>query len=55
VAYLKPGSLSNLGLIDFGKAGFGQIFRSLSLNSYGYSPQTIEKSASNRISLATIA
>jgi hypothetical protein len=46
-------SLSDLGLIDFGKAGFGQIFRSFSLNSYGYSPQTIEKSASNWLSLAS--
>jgi hypothetical protein len=50
-----PRSLSDLGLIYCGKAGFGQIFRSFSLNSYGYSPQTIEKSASNRLSLATIA
>jgi hypothetical protein len=35
-------SLSDLGLIDCGKAGFGQIYLSFSLNSYGYSPQTIE-------------
>jgi hypothetical protein len=48
-------SLSDLGLIYCGKAGFGQISRSFSLNSYGYSPQTIEKSASNRLSLPTIA
>jgi hypothetical protein len=48
-------SLSDLGLIDCGKASFGRIFRSFSLNSYGYSPQTIEKSASNRLSLVTIA
>jgi len=36
-------NLSDLGLIYCEKAGFGQIFRSFSLNSYGYSPQTIEK------------
>jgi hypothetical protein len=48
-------SLSDLGLIYCGKAGFGQISRSFSLNSYSYSPQTIGKSASNRLSLATIA
>jgi tungstate transport system substrate-binding protein len=47
--------LPDLGLIYYGKAGFGQIFRSFLLNSYGYSPQTIEKSASNCLSLATIA
>jgi hypothetical protein len=52
---LIPRSLSDLGLIYCGKTGFGQISRSFSLNSYGYSPQTIEKSASNRLSLATIA
>jgi hypothetical protein len=51
----SPRSLSDLGLIYCGKAGFGQISRSFSLNSYGYSPQTIEKSASNRLSLATLA
>jgi hypothetical protein len=50
-----PRSLSDLGLIYYGKAGFGQISRSYSLNGYGYSPQTIKKSASNRLSLATIA
>ena len=34
---------------------YGQNFRSFSLNSYSYSPQTIENSASNWLSLATIA
>jgi hypothetical protein len=53
--YTVSRSLSDLGLIYCGKAGFEQISRSFSLNSYGYSPQTIEKSASNRLSLATIA
>ncbi|MEO8777579.1 MAG: hypothetical protein ABI389_02800, partial [Rhodanobacter sp.] len=32
--------------------GFGQLFRSFSLNSYGYSPQTIEKPDSNPLCLA---
>ncbi len=36
-------------------AGFGQIFRSFSLNRPHYSPQTIEKSDSNQHTLATIA
>jgi hypothetical protein len=45
------GSLSDLGLIYCGKAGFGQIFRSFSLNSYGYSLPTIGKSAANRLFL----
>ncbi len=35
-------------------AGFGQISRSFSFNSPHYSPQTIEKSASNRPNLVTI-
>jgi hypothetical protein len=48
-------SLSDLSLSNFGKAGFGQIFRTFSLNSYGYTPKAIEKSALNRLSLATIA
>ena len=50
-----PRSLSDLGRIYCGKAGFGQISRSFSLNSYGYSPQTIETFLSNRLSLAMIA
>ena len=33
-------SLSDLGLIYGGKVGFGQIFRTFSLNRAGYSPQT---------------
>ncbi len=44
-----------LGLNYRVKAGFGQISRFFSLNNDGYSPQTIEISASNRLSLATIA
>ncbi|MGB8636484.1 MAG: hypothetical protein WCD36_14570, partial [Rhodanobacteraceae bacterium] len=32
--------------------GFGQLFRSFSLNSYGYSPQMIEKSALKPLCLA---
>ncbi len=35
------------------KSPFGQISRSFSLNSHHYSPQTIEKSDSKRLSLAT--
>ncbi len=50
-----PRSLSDLGLIYCEKAGFGQSSRSFSLNSDGYSPQTIETSASNHLALATIA
>ncbi len=53
--YALVRSLSDLGLIYCGKPGFGQIFRSFSSNSYSYSPQTIEKSASNHLSLAMIA
>ena len=34
--------------------GFGQIFRSFALHRHHYSPQTIEKSASNRQNLVTI-
>ncbi len=48
-------SLSKIRLIYSGCAGFGQIFRSFSLNSPNYSPQTIEKSDSNQHPLATIA
>ena len=53
--------LSALGLIYYGKTGFRQITRFFSLISYGATrrlrlfPQTIEKLASNRVSLATIA
>ena len=58
-------SLSDIRLIDFGKAGFGQIFQSFSLNSYGStlryatpiafgsSLNRIEKSASNWLSLTS--
>jgi len=48
-------SLSKIRLIYCGCAGFGQIFRSFSLNSHHYSPQTIEKSDSNQHNLVTIA
>jgi len=41
-------------LIYYGCAGFDQISRSFSFNSSHYSPQTIEKSASNRPNLVTI-
>jgi len=37
------------------KSHFGQNIRSFSLNSYGYSPQTIENSVSNWLPLAMIA
>jgi hypothetical protein len=50
-----PSSLSDLGLIYCGKADIGRNFRSISLNSYGYSPQLIENFASIPLSLATIA
>ena len=46
-------SLSEIRLIYCGCAGFGQIFRSFSFNSPHYSPQTIEKSASNQRPLVT--
>ena len=48
-------SLSKIRRIYCGCAGFGQIFRSFSLNRPHYSPQTIEKSDSNQHTLATIA
>ncbi len=41
-------------MIYYGCAGFGQILRSFSLNRPHYSPQTIEKSVSNRHNLVTI-
>ena len=41
-------------LIYYGCAGFGQILRSFSFNRPHYSPQTIEKSDSNRHYLVTI-
>ncbi len=37
------------------KPEFGQISPSFSLNSYGYSPQTMEKFVSNQASLATVS
>ena len=49
-----PRSLSEIRLIYCGGAGFGHIFRSFSLNSPNYSPQTIEKFVSNRHHLVTI-
>ena len=48
-------SLSKIRLIYCGCAGFGQIFRSFSLNRTHDSPQTIETSDSNQHTLATIA
>ena len=48
-------SLSQIRRIYCGCAGFGQIFRSFSLNSHHYSPQTIEISDSNQTTLVTIA
>ena len=48
-------SLSKIRRIYCGCAGFGQIFRSFSLNSHHYSPQTIEISDSNQTTLVTIA
>ncbi len=48
-------SLSKIRRIYCGCTGFGQIFRSFSLNRPHYSPQTIEKSDSNQHTLATIA
>jgi len=50
-----PRSLSKIRPIYCGCAGFGQIFRSFSLNSHHYSPQTIETSDSNQPPLVTIA
>jgi len=50
-----PRSLSQIRQIYCGCAGFGQIFRSFSLNSPNYSPQTIETSDSNQHPLVTIA
>ena len=50
-----PRSLSKIRPIYCGCAGFGQIFRSFSLNSHNYSPQTIETSDSNQHPLVTIA
>ncbi len=47
-------SLSKIRRIYYGCAGFGQIFRSFSLNRHDYSPQTIETSDSNQHPLATI-
>ena len=47
-------SLSKIRRIYCGCAGFGQIFRSFSLNRPNYSPQTIETSDSNQHPLATI-
>jgi hypothetical protein len=52
---MLPRSLSDLRLIYCGKADIGQIFRSFSSNSDGYSPQTIEKFDSIPLSLVTIA
>jgi hypothetical protein len=57
--YRCPRNLSDVGLIDFGKSGFGQISQSFSLYRYGSNrrlrlfPQPIEKSSSNRLSLAS--
>jgi len=48
-------SLPKIRRIYCGCAGFGQIFRSFSLNRPHYSPQTIETSDSNQHTLATIA
>ena len=48
-------SLSKIRRIYCGCAGFGHIFRSFSLNSHYYSPQTIETSDSNQHPLVTIA
>ncbi len=48
-------SLSEIRRIYRGCAGFGQIFRSFSLNIHHYSPQTIETSDSNQLPLVTIA
>jgi len=50
-----PGSLSNIRQIYCGCAGFGQIFRSFSLNSHHYSHQTIETSDSTQHPLVMIA
>jgi hypothetical protein len=46
-----PSSLSDLELIYCGKADIGRNFRSISLNSYGYSPQLIENFDSIPLSL----
>ncbi len=46
--------LSQIRLIYYGCAGLGQILRSYSFNRPRYSPQTIEKSDSNRHTLVTI-
>ena len=48
-------SLSKIRRIYCGCAGGGQIFRSFSLHSPNYSPQTIETSDSNQHPLVTIA
>jgi len=50
-----PGSLSDLGLSYCGKTDSGRILRSISSNSDGYSPQSIEKSDSIPLSLVTNA
>jgi len=50
-----PRSLSKIRRTYCGCAGFGQIFRSFSLNSHNYSPQTIETSDSTQHPLVTIA
>jgi len=54
-SYMVSRSLSEIRLIYYGCAGFGQIFRSFSFNSPHYSPQMIKKSDSNLHNLATIA
>jgi len=48
-------SLSKIRRIYCRCAGFGQIFRSFSLNSHHYSPQTIGTSDSTQHPLVTIA
>ena len=48
------GACPRVRRIYCGRAGFGQIFRSFSLNRHHYSPQTIETSDSNQHPLATI-
>jgi len=54
-SWVVPRSLSDLGLSYCGKADIGRIFRSISSNSYGYSPQSIEKSDWIPLSIVTNA
>ena len=54
MCHFQPRSLSDISGSTAIALDLASFFRSFSLNSHHYSPQTLEKSASNQHNLATI-